>query len=386
MLALDILNAAPYILTKSYDWGEGVPGVELIDVAKSYGATEVIPNLNLAIDEGEFAVIVGPSGCGKSTTLRMICGLEPVTSGKIIIKDKDVTKAAPKARDIAMVFQSYALYPHMDVAGNMSFALRLAGVPKAQIKERVDHAANLLELTDYLHRKPRDLSGGQRQRVAMGRSIVRDAYCFLFDEPLSNLDAKLRSSMRTELALLHKQLARTMVYVTHDQIEAMTMADRIVIMDNGEIQQVGTPRDVYTSPNNRFVAGFIGSPSMNFLDSVITREQEQLYVQGLGFKIPIPDRLRQRAEACTSAELTVGMRPEHFSASDDSSGNLAALNLEVDVAEYIGSSQFLAARLGEQAVTATVDVGPDAEPMRSGQYYFDTNRLYLFDRKTGMAI
>ncbi len=363
-----------------------MPGVELIDVAKSFGSTEVIPKLNLSIDEGEFAVIVGPSGCGKSTTLRMICGLEPVTSGSIFIKDRNVTKAAPKARDIAMVFQSYALYPHMDVAGNMSFALRLAGRPKEEIKRRVDHAAQLLELTDYLHRKPRDLSGGQRQRVAMGRSIVRDAYCFLFDEPLSNLDAKLRSSMRTELALLHKQLERTMVYVTHDQIEAMTMADRIVIMDQGEIQQVGTPREVYTSPRNRFVAGFIGSPSMNFLDAQLQDERGELVVRGDGFRLPIPDRLQQQVQNTTVTECTVGLRPEHFFARNDGSGNLAALKLNVDVAEYIGSSQFLAAHLGEQAVTATVDVGPDAEPMQSGEYYFDTNRLYLFDRRTGMAL
>lgn len=363
-----------------------MPGVELIDVAKSYGSTEVIRNLSLSIEEGEFAVIVGPSGCGKSTTLRMICGLEAVTSGTIRIKDKNVTKAPPKARDIAMVFQSYALYPHMDVAGNMSFALRLAGVPKAEINERVNRAAELLELTDYLKRKPKDLSGGQRQRVAMGRSIVRDAYCFLFDEPLSNLDAKLRSSMRTELALLHKQLDRTMVYVTHDQIEAMTMADRIVIMDKGRIQQVGSPREVYTSPQNRFVAGFIGSPSMNFLDADIHSENGKLSVQGKGFNLPVPDRLRQRVEPNSATPCTVGLRPEHFYAHDDSSGNLAALNLDVDVAEYIGSSQFLAAHLGEQAVTATVDVGPDAEPMESGKYYFDTNRLYLFDRQSGVAL
>jgi len=363
-----------------------VPGVELIEVAKSYGSTEVIPKLSLSIDEGEFAVIVGPSGCGKSTTLRMICGLEPVSSGTIRIKDRNVTKAAPKARDIAMVFQSYALYPHMDVAGNMSFALRLAGVPKPEIRERVNRAAELLELTEYLKRKPKDLSGGQRQRVAMGRSIVRDAYCFLFDEPLSNLDAKLRSSMRTELALLHKQLARTMVYVTHDQIEAMTMADRIVIMDKGRIQQVGTPREVYTSPVNTFVAGFIGSPSMNFLEGELSSQNGQLQVNGNGFTLPIPDRLRQQAEASAVTQCTVGLRPEHFYATDNHSGSLAALNLDVDVAEYIGSSQFLAAHLGEQSVTATVDVGPDAEPMESGQYFFDTNRLYLFDRESGAAL
>ncbi len=210
-----------------------MPGVTLKNVVKSYGASTIIPDLNLDIEEGAFVVIVGPSGCGKSTTLRMIAGLEPVSSGSIHIRDRDVTHAPPKARDIAMVFQSYALYPHMNVAGNMSFALRLAGTPKKEIADRVNRAADMLELTPYLDRKPKDLSGGQRQRVAMGRSIVRDAYCFLFDEPLSNLDAKLRATMRTELAILHKRLDRTMIYVTHDQIEAMTMADRIVIMDKG---------------------------------------------------------------------------------------------------------------------------------------------------------
>ncbi len=364
-------------------------GVELIDVVKSYGQTVIIPSLSLAIEEGEFAVIVGPSGCGKSTTLRMICGLEPVTSGSIRIRGKDVTRAAPKARDIAMVFQSYALYPHMDVAGNMSFALRLAGVPKAQIRKRVEDAARLLELTDYLDRKPRDLSGGQRQRVAMGRSIVRDAYCFLFDEPLSNLDAKLRSSMRTELALLHKKLQRTMVYVTHDQIEAMTMADRIVIMDQGIVQQVGTPREVYTEPRNLFVAGFIGSPSMNFLQAEFHRESDRLHVRGDGFSLPVPARLIDAANQSDQSDIVVGLRPEHFSSDTDgesSRPDWAAVQLEVDVAEYIGSSQFLAARIGAVPVTATVDAGPDAAPLTSGQYLFDTSRMYLFDRASGKAL
>ena len=362
-----------------------MPGVELINVVKAYGSTEVIPDLSLAIEEGEFAVIVGPSGCGKSTTLRMICGLEAVTSGTIRIRDKDVTRAAPKARDIAMVFQSYALYPHMNVAGNMSFALRLAGVPKKEIQDRVQRAASMLELTDYLHRKPKDLSGGQRQRVAMGRSIVRDAYCFLFDEPLSNLDAKLRSSMRTELALLHKKLQRTMVYVTHDQIEAMTMADRIVIMENGIVQQVGSPREVYTSPANLFVAGFIGSPSMNLLTAELSGEGADLQVVGDGFLLPVPDRLRQRAENAHSKNVVAGLRPEHFYASPGGQA-MAAMPLEVSVAEYIGSSQFLAAEVNGQPVTATVDAGPDAGPMSSGTYYFDTDRLYLFDRETGLSL
>jgi multiple sugar transport system ATP-binding protein len=361
-------------------------GVELIDVVKAYGSTTVIPELNLTIAEGEFAVIVGPSGCGKSTTLRMIAGLEPVTSGQIRIRNKDVTRAPPKARDIAMVFQSYALYPHMNVAGNMSFALRLARTPKDEIKQRVQKAASMLELTDYLDRKPRDLSGGQRQRVAMGRSIVRDAFCFLFDEPLSNLDAKLRSTMRTELALLHKKLDRTMIYVTHDQIEAMTMADRIVIMEKGVVQQVGAPRDVYTSPENMFVAGFMGSPSMNFLDAELISEADELKVKGEGFSLPVPMRLKERARQADIRDVCVGLRPEHFSATDAGDGAYAAVELEVDVAEYIGSSQFLAARLGNKSITATVDVGPDAEPMTSGGYYFDANRLYLFDRQSGLAL
>ncbi len=363
-----------------------MPGVELKNVVKAYGSAVIIPDLTLDIEEGEFVVIVGPSGCGKSTTLRMIAGLESVSGGSIHIRDKDVTYAAPKARDIAMVFQSYALYPHMDVAGNMSFALRLAGTPKNEVDQRVKRAAEMLELTDYLDRKPKDLSGGQRQRVAMGRSIVRDAYVFLFDEPLSNLDAKLRSTMRTELAILHKKLDRTMVYVTHDQIEAMTMADRIVIMNQGIIQQVGSPRDVYTAPKNRFVAGFIGSPSMNFLDGELQGKGDKLEVHGDGFRLPVSKRMQVSADAATNRQITLGLRPEHFAATSNKDGKYAALNLEVDVAEYIGSSQFLAANLGGQPVTATVDVGPDAAPMKSGQYFFDTNRMYLFDRASGEAL
>jgi multiple sugar transport system ATP-binding protein len=360
-----------------------VPGVELKNVVKAYGSAVIIPDLTLDIHESEFVVIVGPSGCGKSTTLRMIAGLESVSGGSIRIRDKDVTHAPPKARDIAMVFQSYALYPHMDVAGNMSFALRLAGTPRAEIDQRVKRAADMLELTDYLDRKPKELSGGQRQRVAMGRSIVRDAYVFLFDEPLSNLDAKLRSTMRTELAILHKKLDRTMIYVTHDQIEAMTMADRIVIMDRGIIQQVGSPREVYTSPKNKFVAGFIGSPSMNFLDGELQGSGTELEVHGEGYKLPVSKRMRISAEAAKNRKVTLGLRPEHFAATSNKDGKYAALDLTVDVAEYIGSSQFLAANLGGQSVTATVDVGPDAEPMGSGKYFFDTNRMYLFDRASG---
>ena len=359
-------------------------GVELRSVSKAYGTTEVIPDLDLKIEEGEFVVIVGPSGCGKSTTLRMIAGLEPVTSGQIFIHDRDVTWARPKERDIAMVFQSYALYPHMNVGENMSFALRLAGTPKSEIESRVNRAAELLELTPYLKRKPKDLSGGQRQRVAMGRSIVRDAYCFLFDEPLSNLDAKLRSSMRTELSLLHQRLDRTMIYVTHDQIEAMTMADRIVIMDQGVIQQVGSPREVYAAPANTFVASFIGSPSMNLLGGELVREGG-LRVRGDGFDLPVPARLMHAAETMGGdGRVIVGLRPEHF-AHEARTADHAPIDLSVKVAEYIGSSQFLAADIAGRQVTAAVEVGPDTGELRSGTYYFDTSRLYLFDRQ-GQAL
>jgi multiple sugar transport system ATP-binding protein len=360
-------------------------GVSLRNVSKSYGAVTVIPDLSLDIAEGEFVVFVGPSGCGKSTTLRMIAGLEKVTSGQIEIAGRDVTWVRPKERDIAMVFQSYALYPHMNVADNMSFALRLARRPKAEIAERVKIAADMLELTPYLDRKPKDLSGGQRQRVAMGRSIVRDAYVFLFDEPLSNLDAKLRSSMRTELALLHKKLARTMIYVTHDQIEAMTMADRIVIMKDGLIQQVGTPKDVYNTPVNTFVATFMGSPSMTLLPADLSDENGQTFVTGNGFRLPVPERLKAAAQGSASNGITVGLRPEHFSA-EARTQDFAPVDLTVKVAEYIGSSQYLAADIGGQNITAAVEVGPESELMTDGTYYFDTTRLYLFDRKTGAAL
>ncbi|MDE2913318.1 MAG: ABC transporter ATP-binding protein [Paracoccaceae bacterium] len=363
-------------------------GVRLSGVTKDFGTVSVIPSLDLDISEGEFVVIVGPSGCGKSTTLRMIAGLEPVTSGSIFIAGKDVTWAPPKQRDIAMVFQSYALYPHMNVAGNMSFALRLARTPREEVRSRVQRAAEMLELTDYLDRRPRDLSGGQRQRVAMGRAIVRDAYCFLFDEPLSNLDAKLRSAMRTELAILHKKLDRTMIYVTHDQIEAMTMADRIVIMDRGIVQQIGSPRDVYNAPVNRFVAGFIGSPAMNFLDGEIIGGDTPA-VAGDGFNLKLSGRQAEAARSHRNRRVTIGLRPEHFNVSGaggTEASIFAPIELEVQVAEYIGSSQFIAARIRDVPITASIEVGPDSAPLKSGEYQFDTSRIYLFDQESGEAI
>ena len=360
-------------------------GVQLSHIHKSYGSVEVIPDLSLDIAEGEFVVLVGPSGCGKSTTLRMVAGLEKVTSGQIAIAGRDVTWVRPKERDIAMVFQSYALYPHMNVGENMSFALRLAGTSKAEVQDRVRRAADMLELTPYLERKPKDLSGGQRQRVAMGRSIVRDAYVFLFDEPLSNLDAKLRASMRTELALLHQRLDRTMIYVTHDQIEAMTMADRIVVMDEGRIQQVGSPKEVYNDPVNTFVATFIGSPAMTLVPAELTDEGGRIVARGDGFDIPLPDRLQATARRAAARGVTLGMRPEHFAATPRGQDD-ASVHLDVKVAEYIGSSQYLAARMGSHDITAAVEVGPEADRLTAGTYYFDTQRLYLFDRRTGDSL
>jgi len=364
--------------------------VQLKAVSKSFGDVNVIPDIDLHINEGEFVVIVGPSGCGKSTTLRMIAGLEAASSGEIFIAGKNVTHLPPKQRDIAMVFQSYALYPHMDVAGNMSFSLRLANRPKTEITEKVERAAEILGITELLKRKPKELSGGQRQRVAMGRAIVREAYCFLFDEPLSNLDARLRSQMRTELAILHKRLNKTMIYVTHDQIEAMTMADRIVVMSNGHIQQIGTPRDVYNRPDNLFVAGFIGSPSMNLLSGQISQQDGNLLVVGDGYQLPVPNQLSDRLKRSGVTEVTIGLRPEHFRASvspgSDDESALHPVHLTVDVAEYIGSSQFLAATLGSVRVTAAIEVNADTDELGTGEYLFDTRRLYLFDPKTEQAI
>ena len=319
--------------------------IELRDVRKSFGAVNVIYNLDLAIEGGEFVVFVGPSGCGKSTLLRMIAGLEDVTSGDIFIAGRDVTDLDPSKRGIAMVFQSYALYPHMSVRENLAFGLEMAKTPADEIERQVNAAAETLKIAPLLDRRPGQLSGGQRQRVAIGRAIVRKPLAFLFDEPLSNLDAELRVSMRIEIARLHRELGNTMIYVTHDQTEAMTLADRIVVLRDGRIEQVGTPREVYENPNNLFVAGFIGSPRMNIVDAT--------YLSGdrIGVGSAIIPLSQPVAGATTGETIKLGIRPEHLSPGQRQERSLRAY---VDFAEYLGSTRYLYCNL-ESGDSLTVE-------------------------------
>ena len=343
--------------------------VRIRALRKSYGAVEVIRGLDLDIADGEFVVLVGPSGCGKSTLLRMIAGLEGVTSGTVEIGGRVVNNLPPALRDIAMVFQNYALYPHKTVGANMAFALRMRGMDKAEIKERVDRAAEVLGLTPYLDRYPRALSGGQRQRVAMGRAIVRDPQVFLFDEPLSNLDAKLRVQMRTEIRELHQRLQATTVYVTHDQIEAMTMADRIVVMQGGNIEQVGAPLELYDRPANTFVASFIGSPSMNLFEGAATSGGIAIG----GALIPAPGLAEGRKVIC-------GIRPEHLALAD------SGIPATVAVVEPTGSETHVVARHGGREVVA---VFRDRQGFRPGQEIHlmpQPGQVHLFDADTRQRI
>jgi lactose/L-arabinose transport system ATP-binding protein len=327
--------------------------VALRDVRKSYGSLDVIHGIDLTVDEGEFVVFVGPSGCGKSTLLRMIAGLEEVTEGEIDIKGRDVTDLDPSDRGIAMVFQSYALYPHMSVRDNLAFGLRMANTPQAEIDRRVAHAAGILKIEALLDRRPGQLSGGQRQRVAIGRAIVREPDVFLFDEPLSNLDAELRVSMRIEIARLHRQLGNTMIYVTHDQTEAMTLADKIVVLRDGRVEQVGTPRTVYEDPDNVFVAGFIGSPRMNLLH--VTKDGEGT-IKLAGATL---SGLPTDAPVAAGDGLIFGIRPEHI---EISAGSADSFGARVDFAEYLGSTQFLYCQLDDgQSLIVERREGDDVE-------------------------
>ena len=314
-------------------------GVTLTDVKKNYGDLAVIHGVNLNIGDGDFAVFVGPSGCGKSTLLRMVAGLEDITDGTIHIGNRDVTNVEPAERGVAMVFQSYALYPHMSVEQNMSFGLRMAKTPPEEIQKRVDEAAKILRLEEYLNRQPKQLSGGQRQRVAIGRAIVRNPEVFLFDEPLSNLDAELRVQMRIEIARLHQEIGATMIYVTHDQVEAMTLADKIVVLQHGVVEQYGAPLDLYDDPDNQFVAGFIGSPKMNFISSKVVDLGDSSATLALfdddqtTIKLPLKRKLPQLGE-----KMVVGIRPEHIQTAQ---GNGTSVSLKGDVTEQLGDITYV---------------------------------------------
>ncbi len=323
-------------------FGGRMAEVHIRDLRKSYGAQQVVHGVSVDIEDGQFVVLVGPSGCGKSTLLRMIAGLEGISSGTISIGDRVVNNLPPAERNIAMVFQNYALYPHKTVASNMGFALKMARMDKAEVDKRVKRAADILGLTPYLARYPRELSGGQRQRVAMGRAIVRDPAVFLFDEPLSNLDAKLRVQMRAEIRELHQRLGTTTVYVTHDQIEAMTMADRIVVMRDGHIAQIGAPLDLYDNPANTFVAGFIGSPSMNLIDGIVRQTPDGTMIDAAGISYPIP----HKPGLTDGHKVIFGIRPEHLDLSD------SGIAAKVVVVEPTGSETHVVLRAGTSSIVA----------------------------------
>jgi lactose/L-arabinose transport system ATP-binding protein len=356
--------------------------LSLSGVRKTFGPVTVVHGVDLDIGAGEFAVFVGPSGCGKSTLLRLIAGLEETSAGTIKIGGRDVTQLDPSERRIAMVFQSYALYPHMSVSDNIGFGLRMNGVPKAEVRRKVEDAAAILRLDKLLSRKPKQLSGGQRQRVAIGRAIVRNPEVFLFDEPLSNLDAELRVQMRLEIARLHKQIGATMIYVTHDQVEAMTLADKIVVLRDGCVEQVGSPLALYRDPDNLFVAGFIGSPRMNFLGAqAVRRPNGSLVAKLTDFDVDIPLSLTS-ADLSPGAALTLGIRPEHFSIDGP-----VSLGVTVDLVERLGNLSLVYARQGGEApLTMEWRGDDDLAPGDSIAARFDPSRCFYFDTATGARL
>ena len=359
------------------------------NVAKSFdnGKVTVIPNLSLDIADKEFVVLVGPSGCGKSTTLRMIAGLEAITSGELYIDEKAVNDVPPKNRDIAMVFQNYALYPHMTVYKNMAFALKLKKMPDKEIEEKVMWAAKILDLEPYLDRKPRALSGGQRQRVALGRAMVRNPKVFLLDEPLSNLDAKLRTEMRSQITMLHKKLETTFVYVIHDQTEAMTMADRIVVMDKGVIQQFDTPQKLYNEPANMFVAGFIGSPQMNFIEAEIKKNAGKLTAAFSSYSLEIPKDKEKKLEGYTDKTVILGIRPEHIlSACETASKGKCAMTVNAQIAEMTGSETNVYFELSGKRHIARIKAEQKINAGDSIKLYIDPAAVHFFDKATTEAI
>ncbi len=362
-----------------------MPKIKLDNLTKRYGNVEVLHGINLEMEDAEFTVLVGPSGCGKSTTLRMIAGLEDVSSGEIYIDGRPVSHLEPKERDLAMVFQDYALYPHMNVAKNMSFALRLQKRPKKEINQKIGDVAEMLGLTDFLHRKPAELSGGQRQRVAMGRALTRDSATFLFDEPLSNLDAKLRTQMRAELATLRQRIHKNMIYVTHDQIEAMTLADRIVVMHAGRIQQQGSPEQLFKKPVNKFVAGFLGTPPMNFLTATVVQEGDITFLESQHLKLRCDEPTKSRLQQSKSREIELGIRPSdlHF---DPDVGPDNSIKVDVVVSEYVGAQSVLIGDCGGEKVM--VELKSDT-PVQLGQklrFKVNLADIHFFNLSDGLAL
>ncbi|BDU49439.1 ABC transporter ATP-binding protein [Haliovirga abyssi] len=359
--------------------------VVLTDMEKTYpNGFKAVHGHNLEIKDGEFMVFVGPSGCAKSTTLRMIAGLEEITGGTVAIGDIIVNELPPKDRGIAMVFQNYALYPHMNVYDNMAFGLKLAKTPKEEIDKRVKDAAEILGITDLLDRKPKEMSGGQRQRVAVGRAIVRDPEVFLFDEPLSNLDAQLRVHMRVEITKLHKRLGTTMIYVTHDQVEAMTMGDRICVMELGVIKQVDTPLNLYNKPENKFVAGFIGSPSMNIVEAKLEKDGDTTYAVTEHMKLRLPKEKADKVQSHIGKEIWFGIRPEHIGSHETHPNEKDNyVNSEIYVVEQMGNEVFVYFTPGKNQYIARL--GSEGVTVKSGEKYeiwFDTSKCHIFDKET----
>jgi multiple sugar transport system ATP-binding protein len=360
--------------------------VVLKGINKFYDSVHAVVDVNLQIRDKEFVVFVGPSGCGKTTTLRMIAGLEAISSGDISIDGNVVNELAPMDRDIAMVFQNYALYPHMSVYDNMAFGLKMRKFAKAEIDKRVREAADILGIGDYLKRKPRQLSGGQRQRVALGRAIVRHPRVFLFDEPLSNLDAKLRVQMRVELKKLHLRLGTTAIYVTHDQVEAMTLGDRVVVMKDGLVQQVGEPLELYNQPANKFVAGFIGSPAMNFVNVTLTESNGSLRAENTGLSIRLPDETAQRLRGHVDRKVTLGVRPEDLTVAGAADSDMPCFDAMIEVVEQLGSEILLDMKVGDGVMVASVEPSMRVKVHDRLRLAMRPSRLHVFDAKTEAAI
>lgn len=375
-----------------FGFGGEMAKIVLKNVWKRFGNLDIVKDFNLEIQDKSFCILVGPSGCGKTTTLRMIAGLEEISEGEIYIDDVKVNDIPPKNRDIAMVFQSYALYPHMTVYDNMAFGLKLRGYSKKEIQQRVKEAAEILGIEHLLERRPKQLSGGQRQRVAVGRAIVRKPKVFLFDEPLSNLDAKLRGQMRAELKKLHERLQSTMIYVTHDQTEAMTMGDTICVMKEGIIQQIAGPLELYDNPANKFVAGFIGSPTMNFFEVEVINKNDNLFLNEGTFEVPLPAQFKEKVLPYAGQKVTMGIRPEDiydklfFNAAASTSKDVSSFSATVEVVEPLGSEIYLHLNTGKNELVAKVDSHNQAKTNQIIELVFNLAKSHLFDIKDGSKI